>query len=219
MICRSRGIVFVHIPKTGGTTIERLLWTRDDHTHENLYGSTRNQRLLRPPWKLPANKYQLAALQHLTAAQVMAEIGEPHFRACFSFSIVRNPFDRLVSQFEYTRQERAELRRYLGITRESSFKTYLRRLKRRKHPQWQPQVEFLFDDDRAQLVDRIFRMEEMDAVVAELRSRYALTLDHTPHLNKTERKSFVEYYDDEARALVEELYRDDLRLLDYRFEP
>lgn len=219
MICRSRGIVFIHIPKTGGTSIERLLWTREAHNHENLYGSTRNQRLLRPPWKLPANKYQLAALQHLTAAQVMTEIGEPCFRSFFSFSIVRNPFDRLVSQFEYMRREREELRRYLGITRDSSFKTYLRRLKRRKHPQWQPQVEFLFSDARVQLVDRIYRLEEMAALVADLRSRYALTLDHTPHLNKTERKSVVHYYDDEARELVEELYRDDLRLLGYRFEP
>jgi hypothetical protein len=68
------------------------------------------------------------------------------------------------------------------------------------------------------LVDKIYRMEEMDTLVADLRARYALTLDHTPHLNKTERKSLAEYYDDEARQFVEELYRDDLSVFGYRFE-
>jgi hypothetical protein len=68
------------------------------------------------------------------------------------------------------------------------------------------------------LVDRIYRLEEMDALVPDLRARYSLTLDHTPHLDKTERNSVVDYDDDEARQLVEELYRDDLCLLRYRFE-
>jgi hypothetical protein len=65
---------------------------------------------------------------------MMTEIGESCFRSFFSFSIVRNPVGRLVSQFEYRRQGREELRRYLGITADSSFKTYLRHLRRPKHP-------------------------------------------------------------------------------------
>jgi hypothetical protein len=76
-------LLFIHVPKTGGTTILTLLglWKEerspDLHT---LFGD------LGP-----------LDLQHLTVAQARQFLTPAEFAAYFKFAFVRNPWDRAVS--------------------------------------------------------------------------------------------------------------------------
>lgn len=218
MISHRLRAILVHIPKTGGTSIERIVWRPNEFTERNLYGSPVRRFLLRPPWRIAGNRHQTGGLQHLTAVQIAAEVGQETFNSFYTFTIVRNPFDRLVSQYEYTRQMRPDLSRYLGLGSNTSFKTYLKRLRWRPHVQWKPQAEFIYDRQDRLLVDEVFRLERIDEAIMSLRRRFDFPEQETPKLHATDRRPYQDYFDTEARCLVERLYARDLALLQYAFE-
>ena len=87
-IDRDRRVVFVHIPKTGGTTIETIL---------ELYEPWPAVRMdiLRGPYERDGEELHL---QHLPLEELSAVAGVD-FSNWYKFGFVRNPWDRLVSSF------------------------------------------------------------------------------------------------------------------------
>ena len=210
MISRERQCIFIHIPKTGGTSIEDIIWgpERENRTPDQLW-----KNLVRPGF----NRYQSGGMQHLLATQVRAEVGDDLFNRCFRFAFVRNPWDRAVSQYVYMKQRR-DLRRLIGMNRFSSFKTYLNRLKRGTHVQWMEQWRFILDDNGDMLVDFLGRYENFKTDVRKVLDRLAISCDTLPHEKQGRRGPYPQYYDDESRELVADMYARDIQLLGYRFE-
>lgn len=94
MISKEKNCIFIHIPKTGGTSIENMIWQADEKVEKNLCMGLVSRY---------HNKYQTGGLQqHLLASQVKQEGGDIFFNSAFKFSMVRNPFDRILSQYHYT---------------------------------------------------------------------------------------------------------------------
>ena len=209
MICHKRKCIFVHIPKCGGTRIKRLLWQRpEDRTEENLWMGFVDEY---------HNKYQTGGLQHLKARQIFIEVGAEIFQSYFKFSIVRNPWDKAVSQYSYMKN-RPDLQRFIGMKRTDDFKRYLELTTRKRHVQWEPQYKFLYDDDGKLLVDFVGRFESYEEDVPYLLSR--LDLPKTPllHEKKGQRSDYREYYDAATEIMIATLYRDDIELFGYAFD-
>ena len=210
MISHDKKCIFIHIPKCGGTSVEDVIWPKDQgRTEQDLWMGfvTRFE-----------NKYQTGGLQHLLAWQVRDEVGRDVFGAYYKFAFVRNPWDRIVSQFAYM-QQRPDLMDYLGMTSETEFKSYLELIRLKEHVQWMPQVQFLLDHDRSVLVDRIGRLEDFNEDCAQIFAVLGLNLDHLPgHVNRSKRQSFRHYYSDrEAVDMVADIFAEDIRFLGYKF--
>lgn len=207
MISRQRGCIFVHIPKTGGTSIENVLWP-GPRTPADLWSTTNGGG---------RNAYQTGGLQHLLARHIRQEVGDAAFAACFKFTIVRNPFDRLVSQFAYTIRARPDLRALLGLESDAPFSLYLGRIGERPHVQWERQCSFLDDADGRCLIDFVGRFERLDADFAEILRRLGLPAASLPHANAGRRGPYRDYYSAADRRRVERLYGDDLARFGYTF--
>jgi hypothetical protein len=80
-----RNVLFVHIPRTGGTTVEH--WLRSLGDLRLFAGS------------IPA--FTKVTPQHLRANDIDELMGEDFFD--YAFAIVRNPFDRLASEYRARR--------------------------------------------------------------------------------------------------------------------
>lgn len=211
MISYELKCIFIHIPKCGGSSIERALWPRpEDRNEANLY------------WGFISkyhNKYQTGGLQHLLASQVREEVGAEIFERFYKFAFVRNPWDRIVSQFVYM-QQRPDLMDYIGMSLRTEFKTYLELIQKKEHVQWMPQHKFLLDENGTLLVDQIGRLESFKAdfssILASLKLDKSMQIQHA---NRTDRKPIVEYYSSsEAVDMVAEIYAEDIKLLGYRFD-
>ena len=207
MISHRLKSIFVHIPKTGGTSIERTFWREDEFVEENLWMGFVSKF---------SCKYQTGGLQHLRASQIRREVGQNVFDSYFKFSVVRNPWDRLVSAYHYC-QRHPGLFAYAGIDTEASFDHFLASTAKRRHVHWEPQVRFLYDDDGRCLVDKVCRFERLVDEVSGIGKKLGQKVDAVPHLGKSKRRHYSEYYDATTRAFVADRYAADIRMFHYEF--
>lgn len=205
VISHKHRCIFIHIPKTAGSSIEDVIWP-GDRTEADLWMGISNGR----------NKYQTGGLQHLLARQIFDEVGPASFSRYFKFTIVRNPFDRLVSQYAYTIKHRPDLRQLLGIDADASFSEYVDRIYFEPHVQWRPQTDFILDDDGMSLVDFIGRFERIEADCKTIFDRLGIKAE-LPVTNKGSRSDYRDYYDKQTKEKVESIYSNDLSAFSYSY--
>ncbi|MBI1731287.1 MAG: sulfotransferase family 2 domain-containing protein [Gammaproteobacteria bacterium] len=206
MISHEKACIFIHIPKCGGGSVENLIWGWPRRTSDLWMGFISEYH----------NKYQTGGLQHLLGTQIRQECGAGIFDAYFKFAIVRNPWDRLYSQYHYMKK-RADLREYIGMDERDSFKKYLSLIQKKIHVQWEHQCRFICDDNGELLVDFLGRFENFEDDVGKILKRLSMEVSEIPRVNKTEHAPYHEGYDAEDIELAGSLYADDIRLLGYSF--
>jgi len=187
---------FVHIPRTGGTSVEQVL--RPLTNKDPLFGHT------------TAVEYQM----------MFPEKWEKYF----SFGFVRNPWDRLASTFFYVQRSHRSsffVKNFVLPHRDdlSGFVTKVVRdnptaIFMMEH--FRPQFTYLCNPDRSIAVDFVGRFERIDedweAVAQELGIDTPL-----PHTNHSARSHYSEHFTSEAAEIVADVYREDIELFDYQF--
>src|SRR5262245_62159572 len=141
MISRKHRCIFVHIPKCAGNSVQKVIWP-DGWKEKHLWGGFVDEY---------HNKYQTGGLQHLLARQIRDEVGRRRFDRYFKFTVVRNPFDRTISQYAYMKR-RPDLREFIGMGEDTGFDEYVDLIQRRRHVQWEPLSSFVYDEDGTALV-------------------------------------------------------------------
>jgi hypothetical protein len=206
MISDQHRCIFVHIPKCGGTSIEDVIWPPPRRESDLWMGFIDTYH----------NKYQTGGLQHLTATQIRSEVGEVRFAAYWRFSIVRNPFDRLVSQYA-SMPRRPDLCDLIGFAPDGDFSTYLHAIARKAHVQWMAQEAFLTDRDGRVLVDTLYRYENFEQDASVIFARLGLAATMVPHANRGERGPYQDYYGAAERRFVADRFAADLARFGYQF--
>jgi hypothetical protein len=209
MISRKFGCIFVHIPKCGGTSVESALFTRDERTEENLWRGFVDEY---------HNAYQTGGLQHLKAYQIRHFLGRAEYDKFFKFAVVRNPYGRAISQYNYMTSRRKGLRLFIDMDKEDDFSTYLAKIKTRSHVQWEPQLSFVNGFDGKRLVDKVIKLEnlneEWQALLADIKADSDTRLGHR---NKIEAKFTRADLTAEHKEILQEYYYEDFVSFGYEF--
>jgi hypothetical protein len=188
--------IFVHIPKCAGVSISKTLFG-------NLAGG------------------------HADISTYQIVFSPKEFEDYFKFTIVRNPWDRLVSAFLFlTSGGMNERDKRWADEHISQYKTFQDFVLQWLNPDsmklsahFRPQCHFICLGRQNVAVDFVGRYENLEADFAYICKQlnvYA-TLER---LNSTslKRNDFREYYTDETRLRVSQLYADDIRMLGYSFD-
>lgn len=179
-------LLFIHIPKTGGTSVKTVLLAE--------------KCLYTRPWKH----------RHESATQMKHLFGTQKFDALSKFTIVRNPYDRLVSYYYRNREER-KAHPTLVLT----FREYVKWAC--SHPKGRsiaPQAEQVLIDG-VLAIDRLLRFESLVDDWKNLAEEYGLPAE-LPHINaSTLRPPFEECFDGMLSKLVLEAYKEDFSLFGY----
>lgn len=181
--------IFIHITKTAGTSI--------------------------------GNAIGLPVKHHLTAKEVIAKIGKQQWNVAYKFTFVRNPWDKVVSLYEYRRKkDKTKL-----TSRNIPFTDWVRlTLGPDNDPYYynnvksfQPQVEWLKDDEGVIAIDFIGKFESIRTDFEQIRQSIG-TSEELPHLNATKRSNYRDYYDNETRQIVASWYHEDIETFAYTFD-
>ncbi len=212
MISYSKKIIFIHIPKTGGTSIEKMFWP---------YSFQNNEKNLRRGFiNKYHNQYQTGGLQHLTASNIKKAVGQDVFNEFSKFSVIRNPYDKIISQFSYMKK-RKDLRDFIEMDINTPFKEYLALITKTEHVQWMPQYKFLFDENDQAQCDNIIHFENMNEELSmtmkklKIDKRFIFFDRKIPHLNKSIRKTSIEDFDKETKEIIYNLYKEDFNKFGY----
>jgi len=210
--------LFVHIAKTGGTSVRAALqplrW-RDPWYYAQFVCS----RLSHASGHRIGSKFPRHA--RIIAAQEM--LPEEFFGELFKFAIVRNPWDLQVSSYHHIRRERPHLIAHLD-----NFDQFIRwKLDPERPFQYhvdtsiQSQLDYLVDLQDKLLVDFVGRYESLHDDFAHICNVLGLKKLQLPHKREARdrNKDYRSYYSDELAELVQDFFARDISVLGYRFEP
>ena len=216
-VSHSHKTIFVHIPKTAGSSIEKALQI---HGSDNLGSLDLNQRILFGSriWKLKSWCIRDKALQHLTANQIRRELGHQTFEQYFKFSVIRNPYDRVISDWFHMKRRFKDP----DLTLEGYFKHYVMK-SRKKLLKWalyddhfMEQSQFIYRGSRC-LVDFVAKFENLDHDWEVICNKLGIKSVLPQAMKSSYRLAYQEYFEPQTKKLCEELYRNDFQLFDYKF--
>ena len=143
----------------------------------------------------------------------------PHF----SFTFSRNPWDRLVSAYNYLSRggsSSKDLKDYRRLFyTHKNFKTAVLNWHESYFDQihFKPQWEWICDDNKNVIVDFVGRFENLQHDFNTVCDKIGVPRKKLPHKNKTNHKHYTEYYDEETREIVAQKYAKDIEYFGYEF--
>ena len=216
MVINDLKCVFVHIPKTAGTSIEQVLYPR--LSRKRLTISRMSDTNLFVGW----NEEHKFWMHHATMQQINDFYEKDVFKY-FKFSFVRNPYEREISDWKFLRgksHKRWRSKTFLKyLNREGNFERILSNSndKSTRTDHTYPQYDFIYDDNGKCLVDFIGKTENLQEDFNIICDKIGIPRQKLPHEKKGDYKHYTEYYDDETREIVAEKYAKDIEYFGYKF--
>lgn len=221
LIAPDYGFIFIHIPKTAGTSISATLEPLAGYRAPSLWIKLRR----RLPGPLPPRSDYFSA--HAKARDVRDRIGAAVFDGFHSFCFVRNPYAHAFSHYGHLRRFRHE--RIARQVRAMDFATYLAwRENGARHRHWHhvervvfmgDQSAFVTDSGGRVLVSQICHFERLSADMSDISSRLGLPTFDLPHkldsgrvLGPEDRAAFTP----DAIATINRLYAADFDRFGYQ---
>lgn len=201
---RSNKLVFVHIQKTGGSSVRKILVPK----------------LL---------DYEEVGFKHDLSKWHWQML--PDWNDCYKFCFVRNPWERLVSWYSMVMQKQSLLAQsqnklwQYAITESKSFEEFVKKCTEeisdyggRKSFAYN-QIDYISDENGKILVDFIGRYENFSGDMRHVAHTLGIEEDVVPvHENRSKHRHYSSYYSEELKAIVADRYARDIEFFGYEFE-
>ena len=201
MISFQKQFLFVHVPRTGGNSIQSVL---KDYSEDEIVALRGEQDGIER-FGLRNPRYKIK--KHSTLAEYRDALGEEQFRNLYKFTCVRNPWDRMISYYfrptrRTTKWDKKEFKKI--ISKAIPLVDYLRLEKGDKDP---------FSN-----VDCIMRFENLAEDFHSVCAILDIPAASLPKYNRSSRENYSKYYDDQLRELVQERFAAEINRFGYTFD-
>lgn len=193
MIINNKKILFIHVPKTGGSTIRFIL--------KKKYPSA---KIISDQWK------------HSSINDYIKE--GYNIDDYFKFAFVRNPWDRLLSNYFF----RIQLLQS-EVTASVRFRDWVINSKTRKGhsfldtgEMYKTQLSYM-TLNKTQKVDFIGRYENLQQDWNFICDQLQIKKQKLPHKNKSSHSSYMNYYSEDTVNIVGEYFKEDVENFGYKF--
>jgi len=200
---KEKNLLFIHIPKTGGTTIEDSI---KEKTPQILYSGDNNSLL-----DFPYNKKSLQHQFYTTIYKFRDKL-DVNFDNIKIFSVVRNPYDRIVSDlfwFNLIKKDFTAGQVYNVIKN-----NYLHRDDLDNHNE--PQYKFIVDENSELIKNiKIFRTEILNESNDDLCKFVGFNINIQ---KEGVNKHYNKYLNKDSISLINTFYKKDFELFNYKLK-
>ena len=202
MISIKNNFLFVHIPKTAGNSIQLVL---KEYSEDKIVTSSNQDSINR--FGLRSKKYQLS--KHSKLKDYKYELESELYKKLFKFTIVRNPWDRMIS-FYFSRNRghiKWDRNKFIKFVKKTpSVNSFL-------------SLGFLnnFGSRAFNNIDFFLRFENLDQDFNKLCDELGIERTKLPHRNISDHKHYSYYYDKELVELVSKRFSSEIKYFGYNY--
>lgn len=200
MISIQKKFLFIHIPKTGGNSIQSYL---KDYSEDEIVVSKKQDGVNK--FGVVNSKYD--TIKHSTLRDYKLNIEQELYSDLFKFSTIRNPWDRAIS-FYFSPH------RGISTWDKNLFKQIVEKMPLLDHFISTNSIGTGYSE-----IDFILRFESLQEDYRILCEKIDIEYKQLPVVNKSKRKNYREYYDNDERLinLIKDKYQKEINFGNYEF--
>jgi len=157
--------------------------------------------------------------EHKTALEKINEIGLAVWERKYTFAIVRNPWDKVVSHFHYRVQTNQtslgensiDFKEWVHLAYGEKNTFY-----RDNEKMFMPQTDWISDKNGKILVNKVVHFENLSAEFFEVCQMLGKNLN-LPHVKASKREHYKGYYDDKTALIINNCFKRDIENFGYKF--
>tara|TARA_B100000787_G_scaffold8940_1_gene6799 strand:+ start:1240 stop:1881 length:642 start_codon:yes stop_codon:yes gene_type:complete len=210
VISKKNKLIFFHIPKNAGTSVSSLLLKNESFYYPWVILSKILRKFKRTDNFFFDNFQKKIYLftSHETVRTIERKISSEIYDNFFKFAVVRNPYSRFVSRYNYMKST--------NTLKELSFPEFLK-----KHVELSliadQQYRFLLNKNGKIGVNKIIKFENINEEMTEFSKANNLKLSKFKKLNISTTENYKDYYDTDTKKIVEDFCKEDLEFFNYSF--
>ena len=206
LISETKSFLFVHVQKTAGTSLADILTPYALHPAASRMNKLASDLGLVRDWR----KFHFRKHANLRKAQSVLPASV--YDGMFKFAFVRNPWERLVSWYQYVQKTPSHEDCKPG----EAFADFAGRfLHKPRRSQW-----WMIEDHGGEMgLDFVGRFENLNEDISQLCSRIGIEPRALPHRNKMATKDYRTFYHEALAQAVANTWAREIDAFGYRFDP
>jgi hypothetical protein len=228
VISQKHKFIFIHIPKTAGSSITKNLINSNEKNSISKYFNL----------SLDGEKFFYVSLggegvyfkfpffklhRHAKAKKINQIVGDKVWDEYFTFTFVRNPWDLMVSSYCWWLQKASKWKKFhQDIDQIRSLRNYTNFLKSKYGESMINECkgnifDWISDEDGEVIVDFVGKFENLHHDFKKICQKIGIDSSVLPHTNKSLRKSYHGYYNAETKELIHKRFKKSIDFFGYEF--
>lgn len=208
LVSDSHQFIFVHIRKAAGSSIRDTLSPLSISVAKNLKAKIKSKVL-----RIEKNYHKYSYREHSPISHAKNLMTPQLFDSYFKFAFVRNPYTRLISEYEFIRR-RPDHGRHKTVIK-MTFDQYIKYQSKRFDAH---QINMLADKGGNLQMDFIGRFENLHEDWAFVCDKLQIMNAELSHRKKASKVNYKDYFNPESIELVAKLWKKDLQTFNYQYQ-
>jgi len=216
MISIQKKFLFIHVPKTGGNSIQNIL---RDYSEDEIVTLAKHQDGIER-FEVRNREYNIT--KHSSLSHYKSILDSKTYHSLFKFATIRNPWDMMISYYfsphrgisEWNRDNFIELVGRVPTLREYIVeRSFLEKALARIGIKTNITNRKLGED-----IDFLIKFERLDEDFESVCKKIDVPYSRLPKRNSSTRSHYSTYYDDELKEIVRKKFKEEIVIGNYTFE-